>query len=1483
MRIKRAVMMLVLVVAVAVLVIPVAGLRVGASASAGGAAAKARVSSNLSPSAAEQQLAVESPAQDTVRDQSSGSISPDLLQALGITRTKAGKDAAQRMVERLKNRQRSRGDFTTQSGQPTILNASSALSDALITTIGGRDNQFDEVTLIADWDGREDCAADREQKVDDFSEAQFEIDFTLLRAAISEHTRANGFAENVYYYGDSVGNFYIATDTNPGVNTSPSGAADTVVAANIPELVNTGATAGGTIALLNPQAGDCTDDQVAVTGIAVNPVADLGDFGLCGTIGEVVYVSILDTEGCQSNSSNQPFRTRIFAFGFRDVAGGVAPVGAIQILRNSLSNIAGVAVDDDGSLYFQLVDLINVANGGAIFKVTETCRTVSAPPVLNPGVTVVFCGATPRVNRVIASIPSGLSGGISLSSAQGTTAAPILSAAGYRLTNYSGPATTFGNVVALDAGPCNVLYAAVARSFVSTDDAGTQITEGAFTNPSALGATPSMVISFADCSGAFDLCTSPASGFAGQLPVADGFADVAANGLTRTSGVNNFRVFALGNGPDIRPAAGQTSAIATSTTLKVDMQIDFTLHSGLAVDENGTVYVISGGTPAGIGKNPSPMVTEVLCFEDQCPMDRRADFVDLRGNGLPNPPASGGVTGDGDSDRFDHIFYQAPIDQVTITPGGLAGLATGFLRYTNRLALPTNPIAAGSTLGVSGGATVQGDDATTGPICFETFDPGHQVAGGDDQNPPFRGDDDNGAGSPPVAGPLSGGFEFVFGASGTPGVNCVNRVWNCFFLNSNGNITFGAGDTDNTATVPEFRLGLPKIAPAWTDLNPASRAADLCTFPVQALGFTGVNAFKIRWINVPEFGSEGCTGFTTAGGTPVRTASTNTFAVTLFDDGTGLDENANQPLNPANPIGNNAVPFDLQEGPTDLRFTLETNSNILVGCPPRTDGTGPFVFEYCRMDLLGTDSNPVITGFSIGGLSPLNPPGLCETNLSEAARRADTGPFGVIPNQGQTATIGCPNCLIGEGTEPTIFELFNEGRGPSIGSGGEITFATPDFDLRFEGNDPALCTPTRQRDQNRGKVGLLGVSCPANPQCLTVTPVGTVAVAPNQPAVGTAAAGSQVNQQGQRIATPTSGIINAICSVQLNFVGCGFFPNETTTVCQGFTNETGLPINRPGKTVSSALAMVCDTDGNGVPDLTIPLGAVTPVNCNLVRGTLSPIGGGLTGTPFPLACCGGLANLTLTTTFTGGDNNIFGPFTRTTTCVIDLGLRAPVVISVTPSNGDCAVAQDLLISGACFILPGGASNVTSVFAVDAATGAVIQATRFVVLNANVIDALFNFGSANAGHTFLIFVSGPNGTSQNLSALPAGAAGCPAGFLGNQQGVQVTFRCNAAPTPGGGGGPQNQASITGCDLTRESDGRFILTITGSNIKEGAAVTVGGKTPKKVQFRDLDSGTNTFKTIRIPKKACSLIPGAVVVTNPQGTASAPFTCNRTCPAN
>src|SRR5205807_6563583 len=217
---------------------------------------------------------------------------------------------------------------------------------------------------------------------------------------------------------------------------------------------------GGTFGSL--PAGTCTSETVAITGIAVNPVADLTDFGAsCGTIGEVVYVSILDTQGCNSNAANQPIRTRILAFAFTDGGeGGVTPAGsALLIFSSPLSN-SGIALDDDGSLYFHLADLQQFT-GGAIFKATEL-------PHNAPGVS--SCVPASRVNRTITNIPT-----VTL-----TSLTPATNGNGVRVTNFSSAAPngtggittsltpTFGNVVALASGPHNVIYAALARSFVTT-------------------------------------------------------------------------------------------------------------------------------------------------------------------------------------------------------------------------------------------------------------------------------------------------------------------------------------------------------------------------------------------------------------------------------------------------------------------------------------------------------------------------------------------------------------------------------------------------------------------------------------------------------------------------------------------------------------------------------------------------------------------------------------------------------------------------------------------------------------------------------------------------------------------------------------------------------------------------------------------------------------------------------------------------------
>ncbi len=373
---------------------------------------------------------------------------------------------------------------------------------------------------------------------------------------------------------------------------------------------------------------------------------------------------------------------------------------------------------------------------------------------------------------------------------------------------------------------------------------------------------------------------------------------------------------------------------------------------------------------------------------------------------------------------------------------------------------------------------------------------------------------------------------------------------------------------------------------------------------------------------------------------------------------------------------------------------------------------------------------------------------------------------------------------------------------------------------------------------------------------LTILPAGTVNVAPNQPAV---------------LPDSTHGIINALCDVKLNIVSCPFFPN--------------------------AGAITCDSNGDGVDEVIILLKDITIINSLLTQVTIPALGPQLPGTAFPLACCGGEASLTLVKKIGAGDDNIFGEFTQRTTCPIDLGVRAPVVISASPSAGNCAIEQNIQIPGSCFTLPfiaskdasgnpiylpGTSVNVEAVYAVEVGNPAnVIQAKRFVILTHNMIDALFAFGDANAGKTFLIYVTGPNGTSRNLTVRPQGTpASCP---LGNEQGIQVTFSCDRKPGSGGDSAPVSfpAAQVHSCKLERNEAGAFSLTLTGKRISPDAKITVGGLTPKKVKLKTPDDSNAGFYTKAILKgRFCNGLPGVVFVENPGELRSPAFQCADVC---
>ena len=95
------------------------------------------------------------------------------------------------------------------------------------------------------------------------------------------------------------------------------------------------------------------------------------------------------------------------------------------------------------------------------------------------------------------------------------------------------------------------------------------------------------------------------------------------------------------------------------------------------------------------------------------------------------------------------------------------------------------------------------------------------------------------------------GFTFPFQG------DSYDTVW----VNSNGNITFGSGDTDFSESVSEFLNEQPRIAPLWDDLSPNNGGL--------VLAGGDASSFTVAFVEVPEFFATGA----------------NSFVVTLTDTG----------------------------------------------------------------------------------------------------------------------------------------------------------------------------------------------------------------------------------------------------------------------------------------------------------------------------------------------------------------------------------------------------------------------------------------------------------------------------------------------------------------------------------------------------------------------------------------------------------------------
>ncbi len=105
------------------------------------------------------------------------------------------------------------------------------------------------------------------------------------------------------------------------------------------------------------------------------------------------------------------------------------------------------------------------------------------------------------------------------------------------------------------------------------------------------------------------------------------------------------------------------------------------------------------------------------------------------------------------------------------------------------------------------------------------------------------GDDDTAEVSLDFAFPFQGGS--------------YTSVW----VNSNGNLTFGEGDTDFSESIAELEAAPPRIAPLWDDLNPSAGGF------ITALG--DGSSFTVSFTDISEFPA----------------GNSNTFSVTLYPSG----------------------------------------------------------------------------------------------------------------------------------------------------------------------------------------------------------------------------------------------------------------------------------------------------------------------------------------------------------------------------------------------------------------------------------------------------------------------------------------------------------------------------------------------------------------------------------------------------------------------
>lgn len=1136
--------------------------------------------------------------------------------------------------------------------------------------------------------------------------------------AISGHTEATGFAENVYYTGSNAGFVNVELD---------SGCDSDVFADSF----------YGSIALSSVGFSA----RASVVGLAVEQDAEYdGD----PASDEILWISVFDPEFGSPSSATSALLLMI------DINGDDIPdpIGGTFVFSTGFGLIAGagVAVDSYGSVHWHVTD--------NVFGLDLVAWDIDEDRIPDVGFTFFNFGTGATINF-----------------------------------------TNMANAVEMAIDRNDRVFYQIA--------AGTPSQNGA-PQPTGL---PSHIAMYTDVCGDFDPLT-------GLIPRPDHIGDT------------DFQVFAS----QAPITAGQGGGTGAAPLVLPDLVNDFSGYAGLATDYDDNIYVAVGAEPVGLS-NQSRFIGAVLRIPDwNC--DGVGDVVDWDGDrnfGVSN--FFGLFTGQNAlAGRSDYLYIASPNNPATRTPEGIDGIDMGPLTSLNRLGL------------------ILGDDDGLG-FRFDDLDGDTNAVAGGVADLLVVTECEN------VGSNLSGvpvGFEWLF----------LNIAWTGFRLSSNGQVIFRNDPTlaadedpavlDFTPTVPEFLTGPPRVAPAWHDFTPNGGGQ----FSVNRLGFAAVDSFIIQWINYPTFGRGGVGVGLDAFGFPTR-GETNSFDVTFYDDQDTWDdvdaEIIGDTTNLDDTINNDddglAFPAavglgtNLLDDPVTRIFDRNGDGDVtdesLVEAAQEGVGRtlpeqGPFQFRYHQMELNGTAGQPAIVGFSVGAFDGFNtgtvPPGLCETNLSQAINDADAA---FDPGEIDQ------NC-----TEPALYEFFNEGSFQSTNPNGTINPAVIDFDLRD--SDPScIARPTLFLDTTfEDCLIFCGSNMPVGLFCQSID---LAANSPNDdPFVG-----------------PTTFTIS------------GFkFPEPETgenAICPQFCGQTA-PLCRPGKTVTYTALVSLDEDCDGDTDSVFTFGApdVTVTDENTIKLTIDFSDN--------LDICGGCATITVIAEIGFGDNNIYF---ETRNCDADaalevcpiqlvcsdatdlIGFRAPIVTSIAPDQEDCTNpsspgdTEDVQITGFCFF-----GDITSAFLATNPDG---TGTRFDLSNithvvANEITATVPVRQLAQNVPYYVFVVRGDGVRSTNYPNPLG--------------YNVTFTCRQTQ-------PEIVPSITSCRLVRVAGGKFVLQVNGQNIDTrngGAVLKLNGTACPKQKFPAKFIGSNGMTTrINCSGGVKKLLPATLTITNPDGATSVGFPCN------